>query len=208
MFGGPDATPAPAGGTFGNLWDIGGTIALDDSGRVMVFISVEDGPDGLYLYDGSWRAAALEGQTRVGDGTIEWVEYFRVAGNRFYAVFGLVGGGRVLAEYDGGGWTALVQNGDLMPNGSEINWIHGNFDVNRRGDLAFSANVNGGSVLALRTSDGTLRTVCRSGAPTEDGDYFWPWRDFKLDLQGDGSLYFIGVDLTDRSVLYHAQPVF
>ena len=144
----------------------------------------------------------------MGDGTIEWVDHFRVAGNRFYAVFSLVGGGRVLAEYDGAGWTSVVQLGDLMPNGSEIHWIHGNFGVNRRGDVAFSANVNGGSVLAVRTSDGTLRTVYRSGEPTEDGDYFWRWRDFKVDLRGDCSLYFIGVDLTDRYVLYHAQPLF
>lgn len=210
-FGGTNPTPSPAGGRFADLYWGGGTasaIAVDDSGRVMANIQVLDGNGGAFLFEnGAWRAVALLDQTVVGGATIEWIDGLRAAGNRLYALFYMSVGGSIIAEYDGNTWVPLVQTGDTMPNGAEIYWIGRDFDANRRGDLALVLNVNGGTVIVVRTVNG-LRTVHRTGEATEDGDRSWPWREFDLDLRDDGSLYFIGIYFFDRNLLYHAQPLF
>lgn len=211
-FGGSDQTVAPAGGAFAGLFSGGSTgnaIAVDDAGRVMISARVANGPDGVYLFEnGNWETAALFGTTQVGGQFINWLDGLRVAGQRFYAVFNRTNGGSVLASYENGQWTPIFGNGDRMPNGSQVFYISRDFDVNRRGDVAFVVNNNGGTELVLRTADGTIRTVYRTGEATPEGDRFWPYQNFELDLRDDGSLYFMGIDLLDRNVLYFAEPLF
>ena len=211
-FGGEDQTQAPSGGSFDYLMSGGGrasALALDESGRVMIVTSVRNGPDGIFVYEnGHWQTAALFGETRVGGGTVGWVDGLRAVGGKFFALMGMETGGAVLAEYVNQQWQTVIRTGDTMPNGAEIFWVDRNFDVNTRGDIAFVLNTNGGTEVALRTSDGTLRTVYRTGEATAEGDYFWPWQSFDIDLRDDGSLYFIGIDLFDRNVMYHAEPLF
>ena len=48
----------------------------------------------------------------------------------------------------------------------------------------------------------------RTSEETEQGDRFWQWQSFDLDLRDDGSLYFTGTDLLDRRVIYLAEPLF
>ena len=211
-FGGNDQTPAPGGGVFEDLFGTGRTasaIAVDDTGRVMVSAQVRDGPDGVYLHEnGQWQTAALFDQTEIGGAAVSRVDMFRAAGGRFFALFGRRSGGPVLAEYVSQQWETIVQNRDALPNGAEIYWVQDPFDVNRRGDIALCLNINGGTALFLRTSDGTLHTVYRTSEQTEQGDRFWQWQNFDLDLRDDGSLYFIGTDLLDRRVMYLAEPLF
>ena len=82
------------------------------------------------------------------------------------------------------------------------------FEVNRRGDIAVGVGTRGGTAVILRTADGTIRTVYQNGELTEQGDRFWPRQNFGLDLRDDRTLYFIGIDLLDRNVLYRADPLF
>ena len=211
-FGGGDQTQAPSGGSFDYLISSGGrasAIALDESGRVMIVASVRNGSDGIFLYEnGQWQTAALFGETQVGGGTMGWVDGLRAVGGRFFALMGMETGGAVLAEYVNQQWQTIIRTGDTMPNGAQIFWVDRNFDVNARGDIAFVLNTNGGTEVTLRTSDGTLRTVYRTGEATAEGDYFWPRQSFDIDLRDDGSLYFIGIDLFDRNVMYRAEPLF
>ncbi len=211
-FGGDDQTPAPGGGVFEDLFGTGRTassIAMDDIGRVMVSAQVRDGPDGVYLYEnGQWQTAALFDQTVIGGTAVNRVNMFRAAGERFFAVFDRPSSGPVLAEYVNQQWVPVIQTRDTMPNGADIYWVNDTFDVNRRGDIALSLSVTGGSALFLRTSDGTMHTVYRTSEETDQGDRFWQWRSFDLDLRDDGSLYFIGIDLLDRHVIYLAEPLF
>ena len=211
-FGGEDQTEAPSGGVFDYLISGGGrasAIALDENGRVMVVASVRDGSDGVFVHEnGQWQTAALFGETQVGGGTVGWVDGVRAVGGRFFALLGMETGGAVLAEYVSQQWQTIIRTGDAMPNGAEIFWVDRNFDANSRGDIAFVLNTNGGTEVTLRASDGSLRTVYRTGEATSEGDYFWPWQSFDIDLRDDGSLYFIGIDIFDRNVIYHAEPLF
>ncbi len=211
-FGGEEGTTSPTGGRFNYIrWGstTTSTIALDDAGRVMMVADVFNGPNGIFLYEnGAWRNVLVEDETEVGGGTVNWVEGgIRAAGNRFYAVFGLTAGGSMLAEYDGVAWKPIITTADFLPNGGDIYWVQHTFDANRRGDVALVLNARGGTTVMLRTADGEFRTVYRTGEATPEGDYFRPWQPFDVDLREDGSLYFMGIDILDRHVLYHAQPL-
>ena len=211
-FGGSDPTVASSGESFAGLYWEGGTdsaIAVDDSGRIMANIQTLEGDGGAYLWENkTWNPVAVLNETTVNGTTISWVEGLRAAGNKFYAVFNTVLGGPILAEYSPTGWIPIVQTGGSMPNGAEIYWIDRDFEVNRRGDVAFVLNINGGTVIVQRNSDGVMRVVYRAGEATEDGDRFRPWRPFDIELRDDGTLYFIGINLLDKNVLYKAEPLF
>ena len=211
-FGGIDRTVASSGESFADLYWDGGTdraIALDDNGRVMANVQVLDGSGGAYLWENqSWNPVAILNETTLSGARIQWVDGLRAIGNKFYGLFNMHVGGSIIAEYDPAGWIPIVQTGGRMPNGSEIYSIGRDFEVNRRGDIAFVLHTSGGTVIVVRNSDGVMRIVNRSGEATEDGDRFWRWRDYELDLRADGSLYFIGIDLRDRKVLYEANPIY
>lgn len=208
-FGGNDQTPAPAGGAFAGVYQIFSTasmIAVDDGGRVMVSAEVADGPDGLYVYEnGQWQTAALFGQTEVGGETVSCAGSLRTAGGSFYVQFC---GGNVLAEYINQQWVPIVRTGDRLPSGLEIHGMTPGFEVNRHGDIVVGVGTGGRTVVVLRTADGAMQTVYQNGELTEQGDRFWPRQNFGLDLRDDRTLYFIGIDLLDRNVLYRADPLF
>ena len=211
-FGGDEGTSSPTGGTFSYIYwggDTASTVALDDTGRVMMVAEVFEGPNGVFLYEnGIWRNVLILDETQVAGATVNRVDGgIRAAGDRFYAVFNMDSGGTVLAEYDGTAWSPIITTADQLPNGADIYWVQYTFDANRRGDVAFALNARGGSTVILRTADGELHTVYRTGEATPEGDYFRPWQPFPIDLRDDGSLYFMGVDILDRRVLYHAQPL-
>ena len=175
----------------------------------MANIQVLDGPGGAYLWENkTWNRVAVLNETTVSGVPIGWVDGLRAVGNTFYALFDTAVGGSIIAEYGPSGWIPIISTGGQMPNGAEIYSIGRNFEVNRRGDMAFVLHASGGTVIVVRNSDGVMRIVHRTGEATEDGDRFWRWRDLQLDLREDGSLYFIGIDLRDRNVLYRAVPIF
>lgn len=211
-FGGANRTVSSSGVSFAGLYWEGGTdsaIALDDNGRVMANFQGLDGPGGAYLWENqSWSPVAVLNETTVNGAPIQWVDGLRAVGNTFYGLFDLVGGGSIVAEYAANGWIPIVATGGQMPNGAEIYSLGRNFEVNRRGDIAFVLHASGGTIIVVRNSDGVMRIVHRTGEATDDGDRFWRWRDFELDLREDGSLYFIGIDLRDRNVLYRADPIY
>ena len=209
-FGESDAVMIPPGGTFQELlWAGLGAVAIDDTGRLMINASRQDDSQGLFFFDGSsWASTAIFGETSVGEGTIEWISGLRAAGNRFYGMFQVLGGGGILAEYDGTAWNPIVQSGDTLPNGAQIYWISSTFDANSNGDLVYSVNVGSGTTLVLRQGNGKQHTIYQSGDETDDGHRFWAWQDFDVDLRDDGSVYFMGIDFSDRKVIYHAQPLF
>ena len=208
QLGGPAPTASPSGGTFSDWLPLmGSTVALDDGGRAMVGASVRGGKSGLFLYENhQWRTAALLDTTQIDGETVRQVSMLRSAGRNFYAQF-TTGYDWVIAQYDSGqNWKPLVRRGDLMPNGSTIYYLNA-FDVNRSGDIAFIAQINGGNVIGMLTANGNYHVVHLTSEPTDAGDIL-PYYRFSLNLQDDRSLYFTAIDTLDRNLLYLAQPLF
>jgi hypothetical protein len=208
--GGSNATPSPAGGTFTGLY--GGTwrqspIAIDDRGRVLAQAFVNGGPSGLFLYDnGRWTAAALLGQTRIDGAPVSFIRSLQASSSDFYALMDLSNGSTVIARFDGQEWTPLVRRSDIMPDGTELQWIHSPIAVNRQGDLAFAANANSEKIV-MRTADGVNHIVYTEMTLTDSGDRFVN-QPFELDLRNDRRLYIVGVDSLDRNMVYVAEPQF
>jgi hypothetical protein len=207
QLGGSTPTPSPSGGTFVDwLPSAGPVIALDDDGRTMVGVQIKEGKSGLFLFEnGQWHQAALFDMTQIDGDTIRSVNSLHAAGRNFYAQFA-TDNGWVVAEYVSGEWKMLMNRGDVMPNGAAIYYLNG-FDVNRAGDVAFVAQVSGGSVIGLRTIDGNYHLVHITSEPTDAGDIL-PYYNFSVNLQDDRKVYFTGIDIFDRNLLYLADPLF
>jgi len=82
------------------------------------------------------------------------------------------------------------------------------FDVNRNGEVALVAQINSGSVFALRTADGSYHMVHVTSETTDEGDIFNPYQSFSLSLLDDRRIYLTGIDILDRNLLYLAEPLF
>jgi hypothetical protein len=172
----------------------------------MVGAQVRGGKSGLFLLEnGQWRSAALFDSTQIDGDVIRSVNSLHGAGQNFYAQF-TTDNAWLIAEYVGGAWKKLVHTGDVMPNGGTIYYLTG-FDVNRTGDVAFVAQVGGGSVIGLRTTDGNYHLVHVTSEPTDAGDIL-PYSSFSLNLLDDRKVYFTGIDILDRNLLYLAEPLF
>lgn len=208
QLGGTNPTASPTGGTFQNwLPYTGSVVALDDNGRIMVGAEVRGGRSGLFLHEnGQWRAAAILNTTQVDGEVINEVNSYRASGQKFYAQF-TTDNGWVLAEYANNTWRGLVRRGDVMPNGGAIYYLN-RFDVNRGGDVALVAQINSGSIFALRTADGSYHLVHLTSEMTDAGDIFNPYQSFSLSLLDDRKIYFTGIDILDRNLLYLAEPLF
>jgi len=108
--------------------------------------------------------------------------------------------GQMLAEYRTGEWTWIAGFQDDAPQGNLINNI-GAYDVNRRGDIAFT--INGGQVLVYR-SGGVSRVVHFNVEAPEALDFFSVQQ---VELREDGRIYFGGVNPLDQYVIYLAEPL-
>jgi hypothetical protein len=194
-------TRSPDGGTFNSANEL----AIDESGRVMAQMRVDGGPSGYFLYaNGSWKSTALFTQTQVGGLAVTGARELKAGGQKFYAVVNLAGGSSALAEFADGQWAPVITRGTPAPNGNLIDSF-GTFDVNRRGEIAFLGNLNGSSAL-LAYSEGSLRLVHLLSRPTEAGDYL-RFVD-GIDFRDTRTVYFTGLDLFDRYLLYAAEPNF
>jgi hypothetical protein len=208
QLGGSSPTASPTGGTF-NDWlpYIGAIVALDDAGRTMVGTQVRGGRSGLFIYENAqWHAAALFNSTQIDGEIVVDVNGLRAGGQKFYAQF-ITANGWVVAEYSDGTWKALIHSGNVMPNGASIYYLN-RFDVNRTGEIAIVAQANSGSILALRTTDGIYHLVHSTSENTEAGDIFYSYQAFSISLLDDRKIYFTGIDILDRNLLYLAEPLF
>jgi hypothetical protein len=201
----PYATPLPGGATV-SAFNAHYT-ALDDRGRILTLLTLRNGPSGLYLWEnGAWKPSLIPNQTQVAGINVIGVPYYvKTDGDKFYTVLDILGGGSMIAAYDGVEWTPVVSRDELAPNGSTINSLT-LFDV-RRGGIAFVANLNGGAGRALLfRSGGSTRLVHSFSDPVEPGNYLMT--NNEVTLRDDGSIYFSGVDIYDRFQVYSAQPLF
>ncbi len=197
-------TPSPSGGVITG-WT---QVAIDELGRVMAFLNVRGGSSGYFLYaNGRWQATALNGAQVAGRPVIAGSSGLRAAGDRFYVNFSFGASLSGLAEFREQSWTPLVFPGATLPTGDTLDAVR-IFDVNRRGELAFSAVTigGGGRELTVVRSGNSSRLVHRNDQVIVGGTYLL--RVWEIDLRDDGYLYFAGWTTNDRYVLYSAEPLF
>jgi hypothetical protein len=207
--GGPSPTPSPAGGFFNN-WIWGAALAIDEAGRVMLGATDRNGNQGLFILEsGKWRTAAFVNKTEIDGRAVTGISFLQAAGNKFFAYFNQAGGDTVIAEFTADGtWKRLVGRGDVMPNGSETNFVWSRFDVNRNGDIACIVNMNSGQAILVRDKDGNSHFVYLTSHPDVETAPLVQFGNTSLDLRDDRRLYFTAIDSLDRHVLFLAEPKF
>jgi hypothetical protein len=194
-------TPSPAGGYFAGFQEI----AIDVNGRVMARLTVNGGPSGYFLWaNGQWKAAALFGQTIVNGLVVDGAVEVKAGAGNFYAVFAQRGTS-VLAQYTDSGWNPLISAPQALPSGAALNSIR-NLVVNRAGDVAFSANADGGFPEIVVLAGDTARLVFAGDQPLADGSFLFSIP--QIDFRDDRRLFFVAFDLLDRVNLYVAEPLF
>jgi hypothetical protein len=183
-------------------------VAIDNRGRVMVYVQVSGGSSGYFLFtNGTVQAAALLGSVSISGMPIAAIGGVRAAGNDFYALFSRVafGDSSVVRFTSPGNWTPLVNTGDPVLNVSFLSYID-SFDVNSSGTVVFTAFVQGtGSrIIAIPSASGP-KVVYLNSAPTDDGDYLLRFSD--VNIREDSRVYFLGYDPSDRALIYQASPL-
>jgi hypothetical protein len=204
-FGGSGSfqTTSPSGGIFQSLNDL----ALNESGRAMIIATVTGGPGGMFYYDGaSWKSVCVVGNCKLDGETVTSIGQLRAADNRFCAFFNTSNGNTRLDCWEDGAWTNIVKKGEVTSDGTELSFLNPVYDLNRRGDFAFSAYTGlGGPSVFLKNSDGFL-TIDSAIFPEPDGPY--ASSIYSIDLRDDRRVYFLAMDNTSRIVVYEADPQF
>jgi hypothetical protein len=203
--GAPFLTPSPGGGNFANLNDF----AINDSGQVMANITVSGGPSGLFLYDGaSWQSACLLGTCQLGGETVTQTGSLRASNNQFCGQFTTSIGNTRIDCWAAGTWTNVMRRGDFTSDGTQITYVSGTYDINRKGDVAIMLNTSlNGSMVFLKTGDtGVFKTVLASLFPTVDNSYLLGI--YSVDLRDDRRVFLIAQDFTGRVIAYEADPQF
>jgi len=203
--GAPYLTPSPAGGNFSNLNDF----AINDSGQVMANITVSGGPSGLFLYDGaSWRSVCALQTCQLGGETVTQTGSLRASNNQFCGQFTTSIGNTRIDCWAAGTWTNILRRGDLTSDGTQISYVTGIYDINRKGDVAIVLYTSfNGSMVFLKTGDtGVFTTVLASFFPTVDNSYLVGI--YSVDLRDDRRVFLIAQDFTGRMIAYEADPQF
>ena len=160
---------------------------------------------GYFLWaNGQWKAAALFGQTQVNGQPVDGAVESKAGAGNFYAIL-TQRGYSLLAQYTDSGWNALVVLGQTLPSGAALNSIR-NLAVNRAGDVAFSANTDGGFPEIVVLAGNTARLVFAGDQPLADGTFLFSIP--QIDFRDDQRLFFVAFDLSDRVNLYVAEPLF
>jgi hypothetical protein len=203
--GPPYVTPSPAGGTFLNLNDF----AVNDSGQVMVNATVSGGPSGLFLYDGtSWQTVCVLQTCQLGGETVTQTSTLRASNNQFCGQFTTSIGNTRIDCWGAGTWTNMMRRGDVTSDGTQISYVSGTYDINRKGDVAILLNTGlNGNMVFLKTGDtGLFTTVLASLFPTVDNSYLVGI--YSVDLRDDRRVFLISQDFTGRVIAYEADPQF
>jgi hypothetical protein len=179
---------------------------LNDLGEVVTPVDPDDGLNlrALFLFaNDRWQLLARQTQTAILGKTLSGLSDEVVAGaNSFYFSMSL-SNQQYLLKYEGGVWTILASEGDTAPNGGRIRNF-GNISANRRGDLAFQADIQGVGAIILRLADGTMRLVAVDTEVIADAAP--PLSFNQLDLRDDRTLYFTASDSLGRAFVFLAEP--
>jgi hypothetical protein len=195
-------TASPAGGFFAGWQEF----AIDSGGRVMARFTVNGGPSGYFLWaHGQWTAAALFGQTKIPDQVVDGANELKASGANFYATFTQRGPTTVLAQFTGSGWNPLFAAPQALPSGAALQSFR-NFIVNRNGDIAFTANADGGFPEIVVLSGGSAHLVYTGDQPLPDGSFLYSIP--QIDFRDDRRVFFLAFDFLDRLNLYVAKPLF
>ena len=181
------------------------SFAFDDSGRVLAQLRFRGlAVSTLAVWDGSaWRMAAVPNETRVGGHLLTTLPNTpRASGSKLISGLTVENGANIVAEWQPQGWSVMVDNSAVMPNGQVANSISA-LDVSSRGDLLFQFS-NGVNSLAVRRG-GKFYQVHSFFRPTPQGDFLI--RINSMDLRDDGTVYFLAVTEEDEVVLYEARPL-
>jgi hypothetical protein len=181
------------------------SFAFDDNGRVLAQLRFRGlAVPTLGVWDGGkWTIAAMPNETRIGSQLVIGLPNLpRAAGTRLFSGVTMAGSVNIVAEWQGQGWSAVVNSDTVMPNGQVANSIVA-LDVNARGDLLFQfANVVNTMVVRRGAKFYQVHDFLR---PTTDGDYLI--RINAMDLRDDGTVFFLAVTAEDEVVLYQALPL-
>jgi hypothetical protein len=198
-------TPSPTGSAFESFAEV----AIDEGNRIMVIARLRDGSNGLFVYSkGQWRTAALINTTQVDGQTVTRALQLKTMGDKFYAILSVRGrsGGSLLAEFRDESWMPVTGGGDDTPVGNTIFSIN-SYDINRKGEIAVIASLTGGAPVVLLRSSNDPRLVYINNGGIEAQDQFsnaiWD-----VQLRDDGRVYFTGLDVSDRYLLYVAELLF
>jgi hypothetical protein len=201
-----NTTEAPEGGSF-TSWS---EVAIDERGRVLALAATSNGLSGLFLYDGSWRAALILGRFRMTGASlpVSHVVRIRSAGDRFFALLTAEGGEAsysLIASLDQAEWKTEVNSLDPMPAGvaSPVGNIF-TFEVNARGEIVFKPAQGGLTEAVLVRSESGLNVVTYTPYAA-DGAYLK--RIHSVTIQDDGVVYFTGFDQAGRYCVMQGEPL-
>jgi hypothetical protein len=191
-------TPAPGGGNFSAVNDLG----ITEDGTVYAYLRVSGGSDGIFAWNGSTWSTVL----RIGDSfdgfNVTNINTIRVAGKALYAT--LTSGFSHLARYQDGKWTDLISYGDAIPAGGTVTGFSA-FDVNRNGVVAALLNNNGGvQYLAALDSNG-MRTVADNNHAMDNGEILSNL--FQVSIHDDGRIFATAINAQELMVLYEFDPI-
>jgi hypothetical protein len=98
--------------------------------------------------------------------------------------------------------------GDFTSDGTQITYVGGTYDINRKGDVVAILNTRlTGNMVFLKTGDTSVfTTVLASIFPTVDNSYLVGI--YSVDLRDDRRVFFIAQDFTGRVIAYEADPQF
>jgi hypothetical protein len=181
-------------------------IALDESGRVMARFERDDGSSAFFLYTGTaWQSANLaEGALFAGQ-PIYWGGNLKAVGNSFYAVLNSRSNSSMLGRFSDQKWAPIIEPDETLPDGSSVMSVQ-SFDVNRRGEVAALVHLGSLQALILRAGE-TTRMIYANNQSTESGDQFSN-QIWDILLLEDRRVFFTGLNLQDRYLLYGAEPLF
>jgi hypothetical protein len=201
--GPPYITASPGGGNFSNMNDF----AVNDSGQVMINASVAGGPNGLFLFDGSsWQTACLVGSCKLGTDTVSSFTTLRASGSQFCSQFSTSAGNQRIDCWSAGTWTNILKRGDPTSDGTQINFVSGTYDINRKGDVVVVLNtgLNANGIFMKTGDTGSFATVLCSLFPTVDNAYLAGI--YSVDLRDDRRVFFNAQDFMGRVIAYEADP--
>ena len=212
--GGKPQLVAQIGGTaiagVAPLQDYSETV-IDDSGRLMCQMTLNNGTTGYFLYSsGKWSLALASNATLLGT-QVGAISNLRPGGKVFFALLTMTNGDQYVASYNGTSWTPVLSKGERGPNGNIVSNIL-EFDANRNGDVAAVLNLKGTGALVVKQPSGTQRLVHLMNAPMDSRgavDPFTAWvRAFdSLSLMDDGRIFFSAFDFLDHLSFYEADPL-
>ncbi len=185
-------------------------IAIDDNDRVAFAANLNNGKNGIFLWDKGTLKEILEtGQQDPTGHVYQYIDNLQAAGTKFYARMALNNFNEQLM-FDGSTQKVIATDGSSASFGTVISNLFGaEVTANTRGDVAFPVVTPSGTALMVRGADGKDRLVAISSVKGPDGEWFLGIFGAGIGEQGDIVFSALGwLNGAPRLALYQATPNF